>query len=107
MQNAIWDATTGQRQGTGQVHTMTGGNNAGGQGCACGGCCGSASTSSTSTGNRAADVETDVSVTGGTVTDTIQSIAAPGELSTEDALLIWTTINTLVLAYWAYTEVRG
>jgi len=99
MQNAIWDATTGQRQRDGQVHTMTGGN-AGGQGCGCAGCC------SSSTGNRAADVDTDASITGETVTDTIQSLAAPGELSTEDALLVWTAINTLVLAYWAYTEVR-
>ncbi|MFD1633171.1 hypothetical protein ACOZ4L_05705 [Haloplanus ruber] len=100
----IWDATTtGQQQRTGQVHTMTDGGNAGGQGCGCAGCC---SSSTSSTGNRAADVETDASVTGGT-SDTIQSLAAPGSLSTEDALLIWTAINTLILAYWAYTEVRG
>jgi len=102
MQNAIWDATTTQRQQNGQVHTMTKGGNAGEQGCGCAGCC-----SSSSTGNRAANVDTDASVSGGTVTDTIQSLAAPGALSTEDALLIWTAINTLVLAYWAYTEVRG
>jgi len=102
MQNAIWDATTGQPQRTGQAHTMTGGSS-GGQGCGCAGCC---SSSNSSAGNRAANVETDASITGGTVTDTIQSLAAPGELSTEDALLVWTAINTLVLAYWAYTEVR-
>jgi len=100
MQNAIWDATTGQPQHTGQVHTMTGG--AGGQGCGCAGCC----SSSTSSGNRAANVDTDASITGGAVTDTVQSLAAPGALSTEDALLVWTAINTLVLAYWAYTEVQ-
>ena len=101
--NAIWDATTtGQQQRTGQVHTMTGGGSAGGQGCGCAGCC-----SSPSSGNQAADVETDASVTGGTVSDTVQSLAAPGTLSTEDALLIWTAINTLVLAYWAYTEVQA
>jgi hypothetical protein len=103
MQNAIWDATTGQPQHTGQVHTMTGGGSDGGQGCGCAGCC----SSSTSSGNQAANVETHASITGGTVSDTIQSLAAPGSLSTEDALLIWTAINTLVLAYWAYTEVRG
>ncbi|AXG09481.1 hypothetical protein [Haloplanus rubicundus] len=102
MQNAIWDATTGQPQHTGQVHTMTGGS-AGGQGCGCAGCC---SSSTTSGGNQAANIDNDVSVTGGTVTDTIQSLAAPGTLSTEDALLIWTALNTAILAYWAYTEVR-
>ncbi|WP_251327926.1 hypothetical protein [Haloplanus pelagicus] len=101
MQNPIWDATTGQPQPTGQYHTMNGGGTDG-QACACAGCC-----SSTSTGNRAADVDTDASVTDGTVSGTIQSLVAPGELSTEDALLVWTAINTLVLGYWAYTEVRG
>jgi hypothetical protein len=100
MQNAIWDATTDQPQRTGPVHTMTDGGNAG-QGCACAGCC------SSSTGNRAANVETDASVTDGTVTDTMQSLAAPGGLSTEDALLVWTALNTAILAYWAYSEVRG
>jgi hypothetical protein len=104
--NAIWDATTtGQQQRTGQVHVTAAGDGAGGQGCGCAGCC--SSTTSTSEGNSAADVETDASVTGGTVSDTVQSLAAPGSLSTEGALLIWTAINTLVLAYWAYTEVRG
>lgn len=106
MQNPIWDATTEQRQRTGQsgqVHTMTDEGRAGGQGCGCAGCCSSPTASSS---NRAANVETDASVSGGTVADTIQSLAAPGALSTEDALLVWTAINTLVLAYWAYTEVR-
>jgi hypothetical protein len=103
MQGAIWDATTEQpRQNTGGGQAYVMGDDSGGQGCGCAGCCGSSTAA-----NDAADVETDASVTGGTVTDTVQSLAAPGELSTEDALLVWTAINTLVLAYWAATEVRG
>jgi len=107
MQGAIWDATTGQPQRDnwgGQPHVMS--DNVGGQGCGCAGCC-SSSTSETPATNDAASIETDASVTGGTVTDTVRSLAAPGELSTEDALLVWTALNTVLLAYWAYTEVRG
>jgi hypothetical protein len=75
-------------------------DSAGTSSCACAGCCNGSST------NQAADVETDASVTGG-VADTISSAAAPGSLSTEDALLVWTALNTLLLTYWVYTEVRG
>lgn len=103
MQGAIWEATTaqpGQDGWGGQPHVMTDGG--GGQGCGCTGCC---STSSTAPTNAPADLDATASTSAATVTDAVATLFAPGDLDVEDALLIWTGLNTLLFAWWAYREV--
>lgn len=102
-------APTAQPTGSnaGQYHTMGAGATAtatsgSGTGCNCGAGGGAPSSSGQ---QREPGLDSSATVAGQSVSEAAASLFAPGDLDQQDALLLWTGVNSLLFAALIYLEV--
>jgi len=79
----------------GQYHVMTSGSTGQSGGCAAGVC-----------GQQAGGIESEATVVGTDPAAAAASLFAPGSLDREDAILLWTGVNSLLFITLVYLEVR-
>ena len=91
--------------GAGQYYVMDGAGQPHGGNCAAG-TCPTSSAQASQSGQRQPGLESGSSVVDDPA-GTAASMFAPGGLDQQDAILLWTGVNTLLFATLVYLELRG